>query len=197
LLPEISWVLPIYLAVQGVGFATFTSGILRPILYGESGIKTSQVSTYMAVSILISIVFMLVGSWRYKKLFFSKFCIYGLIALMVAGFLVNLPDNMMLAFAGLTCITISAYALHPILSNAINAAISSRYRATTLSAASFCENATYIVLAPAMGYLSAKGSIREIIYVCSGIVGCGGIASLLLRLRLHKKQTKLSSVAIV
>ncbi len=195
LLPEISWVLPIYLAVQGVGFATFTSGILRPILFGESGIKTSQISTYISLSILVSIIVMLVGSRRFKHYFFSKVCLYGMVALMCAGFLANLPNNILLAIGGLTCITLSAYSLRPILSNAINAAISSKFRATTLSAASFCESITYVVLGPTMGYLSAKGSIHHIVYLSSGLVAVGGVASLLLRLRIHRKKLAAALVA--
>jgi MFS family permease len=183
LLPNIVWVLPIYLMVQGVGFTIFTSGLLRPILFASSGVKINHVSSYVALTTLISVVFLFSLSRYAKSHFFRIRNIYLLGCLMALGFALNLPSSAIISISGLALVTVAAYSLNPILSNYINTTISSKYRATTLSAASFCENSLYVILAPLMGYLSTKGSIDMIIYICVGMIVFGLFTSAYLKLR--------------
>ncbi len=182
---KIVWVLPLYLMVQGIGFTVFTSGILRPILFAYSGISLHNISSFVALTTLISVTFLFVSSRYFKKSFFRLRTIFLLAITMIVGFLLNIPHNTFVAIAGLALVTLAAYSLSPLLSNAINTTIGSRYRATTLSAANFCENILYVVLAPIVGYLSTKGSINNIIYLCSGMVLIGLLSSLYLHIKAH------------
>jgi len=53
--PQVSWLIPLYLMVQGVSYTVFTAGILRPLLYEKSGLNVVYHSFAISISPRVSV----------------------------------------------------------------------------------------------------------------------------------------------
>ena len=121
--------------------------------------------------------------FTFQRLFRATTLIIFLLTTICAiGFAANI-DNlpMVLPLIGLTVLQVAAYSLMPLLSTALNSNISSRYRATTLSAASFIQSIVYVFVAPIVGFLSYKGLINEVAIGATLTVIVGIFLSLMLK----------------
>lgn len=179
------WLVPLFLLVQGVSYTVFTAGILRPLLYEKSGLAIAYHSTAISIALMLTVVSMLLLR-RYAErgvpiiYLFAAMCALGF-----AATIGHLPT--IIPLIGLTLAQVAAYSLMPLLSTALNRTISSRYRATTLSTASFMQSIVYVVAAPIIGYLSGQGRINDVAIVATLIVVLGGLISFVLRAAVRSK----------
>ncbi len=179
--PQVSWLIPLYLMVQGVSYTVFTAGILRPLLYEKSGLNVVYHSFAISISLILTVLTMLVIR-RFAAKRIGTSVIFLITTICAIGFAANI-DNlpMVLPLIGLTVLQVGAYSLMPLLSTALNSNISSRYRATTLSAASFMQSIVYVIVAPIVGFLSYKGLINEVAIGATLTVIVGIFLSLMLK----------------
>jgi MFS family permease len=187
--PSVRWLVPLFLLVQGVAYTVFTAGILRSLLYEKSGLPVVYHSFAIAIALMLTVLSMFMLR-RYPAQIGKKPVIYGLATLCALGFAVNIGRfPMLLSLVGLTLVQVAAYSQMTVLSTALNRAISSRYRATTLSTASFMQSIGYVAAAPAIGFLSDQGLINEVAIGVTLIVVVGILWSLLLLAQSKKMST--------
>jgi MFS family permease len=176
---NVRWLVPLYLMVQGVSYTVFTAGILRPLLYEKSGLAV----VYHSFAISLALAATVIAMFAVRRLRTTTAApIYVFTVACATGFATtigNLP--MALALVGLTVVQVASYTLMPLLSTALNAAISSRTRATTISTANFMQSILYVVAAPAVGWLSYNGHINTVAIGATLAVVVGIALSLVLR----------------
>lgn len=180
---EVRWLIPLYIIVQGISYTIFSAGILRPLLYEKSGLDINYHSFAISVAVFLTVLSMLIIR-RYSVWSRKKSVVFSLALICVVGFALsigNLP--IALSLFGLTALQVASYSLMPLLSTVLNKNISSRYRATTISTASFMQSIVYIFAAPLIGYLSYKGYINEATIGVTILVAGGIVLSLGLSLK--------------
>lgn len=179
---RISWIILLFLMVQGVCYTVFTAGILRPLLYEKSGLVVGYHSFAISISLILTIITMLIIR-EYKTEKVKKSVIYGFCIACSFGLSLSIGSTpMVLVLIGLTIVQVASYSLMPLLSTSLNSSISSRYRATTLSTASFLQGIVYVIAAPLVGYLSYKGLINEVAIGATFIVALGIVISLVVNM---------------
>ena len=178
---EAIWLVPLYLMVQGITYTAFTAGILRPLLYEKSGLNVAYHSFAISAALILTVLTMFVLRRAVTRKS-SVAVIYGFAAICALGFAANVGSApLVIALIGLTLVQVASYSLMPLLSTALNSAVSSRYRATTLSTASVLQGVVYVGLAPVVGALSTQGHINEVAIGATLVVAGGVGLSLVLR----------------
>ena len=186
---NILWVVPIYLLVQGMSYAVFTDGLLRPLLYEHTGLPIRYISAAIAVSVVFT-VFALLILRKYAAKLNKPLAIFMLSLVCGIGFFVNLGNYLILSLIGLTLIQIATYVISPMLSVQVNKKINPKHRATALSTTTFMENALYVIADPIIGYMAAYGMLRQVIVGAVSIVFIGLVVSIVIYEALSKKNTK-------
>lgn len=176
------------LCVQGVTVSMVISGILRPLLLERTGLPITDHSAYIsAVSILAILVLL------YKNRVGSGVSLYyqAVIAalIVVGGFVLNLPASSLIGgLVGIALIHVGNYLLVPATSALINAAASSKHRATVLSGVNLLEDIPYVIAAPLIGLGADRGMLTGIVAVLALIMILAVGGSVLL----HRKQKNTS-----
>jgi MFS family permease len=160
-------VILLILFVQGTTAVIFIGGILRPLMLERSGLAIVNQSNFLAL-IQIPVVLLLFYRSKHHKSAFNRAIFWA--GCTVVGFLLNIPLHYkVLALAGVALIHFGSYLIIPATSRLINEAVSSKYRATTLSTASLLEQIPYIFAAPLIGLAADRHQITlviEIVAVC-------------------------------
>lgn len=174
------WLVPLFFLVQGCAYMIFTAGVLRSLLYEKSGLAIEYHSYAISFALVLSVMVMF-GVRRWSSALSQKIGLYSFSFVCFLGFLATIGNqSLAISLLGLTVLQIATYSLIPLLSTALNQHVSSKYRATSISAASFLQGALYIVVAPIIGWLSFNGQINLVAISMTVLVLLGIIISALL-----------------
>lgn len=172
LLHEVLPYLSLIIVLQGILY-TYGFGLLRPLLQVRFGLDAQGGAWALAIIGIFVFIAISLQAKYIHTIKESRAVTYFVVS--TAAVLLLATQNIgVLGVLVLFVMNANEYLMEPWINEALNKHISSKHRATALSAAAFLKSAPYVLSAMLIGYLSTQGLLHYYLYCASiGVVLAG------------------------